>query len=208
VSAPELRASDADRERVVNALREHTAAGRLTLEEFAERMGRAYEARTVAELDELGRDLPVHASPAQAERKPTHFTVAVFSSTQRTGRLCLARTTRAVAVFGNVDLDLRRAELTGSVASVTAFLLFGNVDVYVPEGVEVDLGGLTVFGHRREWGSDVPPHVTAPLLRVKVFALFGTADIWRVPASWAGHTFREVIRGMRRGKHRELPPPG
>jgi len=206
VSAPELRASDTDRERVVHALREHTAAGRLTLEEFAERMGQAYEAKTVAELDELGRDLPAHASHAQAERKPTCFTGAVFSSTERTGGLRLPRATRAVAVFGNVDLDLRRAELSGSVASVTAFLLFGNVDVYVPEGVEVDLGGLTVFGHRREWGREIPPHMTAPLLRVKVFALFGTADVWRVPASWVGHTFREVIRGMRGGQHRELPP--
>jgi len=201
VNAPELRASDADREQVVLALREHTAAGRLTLEEFADRMGRAYEAKTVAELEELGRDLPAQTRP---ERKPARFTGAVFSSTERTGRLRLPRHSQALVVFGNVDLDLRRAELSGSVASFTAFLLFGNVDVYVPEGVEVDLGGLTVFGHRREWGSDVPSHVAAPLLRVRIYALFGTADVWRVPASWVGHSFRAVIRGMRRGRHREL----
>ena len=204
MSAPELRASDADRERVVLALREHTAAGRLTLEEFAERMGRAYEAKTVAELDELGRDLP-SAAATVSRRSPTRFTGVVFGSTERTGHLRLPRRSRALVVFGNVDLDLRRAELSGEVASLTAFLVFGNVDVYVPEGVDVDLGGLTVFGHRREWGSDVPSHAAAPLLRVKVYALFGTADVWRVPASWVGHTFREVIRGMQRGKHRELP---
>ncbi len=206
MSAPELRASDADREQVVLALREHTAAGRLTLEEFAERMGRAYEAKTVAELEELGRDLPAPIAATRAQRKATRFTGAVFGSTERTGRLRLPRRSQAVVVFGNVDLDLRRAELSGSVASFSAFLLFGNVDVYVPEGVEVDLGGVTVFGHRREWGRDVPSHATAPLLRVRIYALFGTADVWRVPASWVGHTFREVIRGMRRGKHRELPP--
>jgi hypothetical protein len=205
VSAPELRASDADRDQAVIALREHTAAGRLTLEEFADRMGRAYEAKTVAELEELGRDLPAPAA-TRPQRKATRFTGAVFGSTERTGHLRLPGSTLAVVVFGNVDLDLRRAELSGDVASVTAFLLFGNIDVYVPEGVEVDVGGLTVFGHRREWGRDVPSHAAAPLLRVKVFALFGTADVWRVPASWVGHTFREVIRGMRRGKHRELPP--
>jgi Domain of unknown function (DUF1707) len=203
VSAPELRASDADRERVVIALREHTVAGRLTLEEFADRMGRAYEAKAIAELDELGRDLP---APATASRRsPTRFTGVVFGSAERTGRLRLPRRSRALVVFGDVDLDLRRAELSGDVASFSAFLLFGNIDVYVPERVEVDLGGLTVFGHRREWGSDVPSHAAAPLLRVKVYALFGTADVWRVPASWVGHTFGEVIRGMRRGKHRELP---
>jgi len=205
VSVPELRASDADRERAVVALREHTVAGRLTLEEFAERMARAYEAKTVAELDELGRDLPAHTAHPRPDRKAARFTGALFSSTERTGRLRLAGSSRAVVVFGNVDLDLRRAELSGSVASFTAFLLFGNVDVYVPEGVDVDLGGVMVFGHRREWGSDAPSHPAAPLLRVKIYALFGTADVWRVPASWVGHTFREVIRGMQRGKHRELP---
>ena len=188
------------------ALREHTAAGRLTLEEFADRMGRAYEAKTVAELEDLGRDLPSPVAVTQPQRKPTRFTGAVFASTERTGRLRLPRRSFALAVFGNVDLDLRRAELSASVASFTSFLLFGNVDVYVPEGVEVDLGGLTVFGHRRESGSHVPSHAAAPLLRVKVYALFGTADVWRVPASWAGHTFREVIRGLRRSKHRELSP--
>jgi hypothetical protein len=68
----------------------------------------------------------------------------------------------------------------------------------VPEGIEVDLGGLSIFGHRREWGRDAPAHPGTPLLRIKVFSLFGTSDVWRAPASWAGRTFREVIRGIRR----------
>jgi hypothetical protein len=54
-----LRASDADRERVVSELNEHVVAGRLSDEEFEERAERAYAARTTAELDALRRDLPV-----------------------------------------------------------------------------------------------------------------------------------------------------
>jgi hypothetical protein len=55
---PRIRASDADRDRVAALLREHHAAGRLTAEEFHDRMDKALEARTLAELDELLADLP------------------------------------------------------------------------------------------------------------------------------------------------------
>jgi uncharacterized membrane protein len=56
---PSLRASDADRERVVEILRQHTAEGRITAEEFEERMTAAYGARTMGALAELTTDLPV-----------------------------------------------------------------------------------------------------------------------------------------------------
>jgi hypothetical protein len=55
---PGLRASDADRERLVDELEQHTIAGRLTTEEFEQRTQQAYEARTMGELDALHRDLP------------------------------------------------------------------------------------------------------------------------------------------------------
>ena len=56
---PRIRASDADRDRVTALLREHHAAGRLTAEEFGERMDAALDAKTLGELDELLTDLPV-----------------------------------------------------------------------------------------------------------------------------------------------------
>jgi hypothetical protein len=55
---PKIRASDDDRERAVSLLREHHAAGRLTVEEFNERMDKAYAAKTLGEIDELMADLP------------------------------------------------------------------------------------------------------------------------------------------------------
>lgn len=67
--APALRASDAERERTATLLRDHAGAGRLTPEELDERLGVAYAARTVAELDALLRDLP--APEAAAARAPS-----------------------------------------------------------------------------------------------------------------------------------------
>jgi hypothetical protein len=57
-SDPRLRASDADRERTVQLLREHHAEGRLDMEEFHERLNAAYAAKTIGDLDEILADLP------------------------------------------------------------------------------------------------------------------------------------------------------
>ena len=54
-----MRAGDADRERLVEQFREQHAAGRLTLDEFDERMPGAYAAKTYGELRTLTRTLPV-----------------------------------------------------------------------------------------------------------------------------------------------------
>ena len=56
---PRIRASDDDRERTAALLREHHAAGRLTIEEFNERLDKTYAAKTLGDLDELMSDLPV-----------------------------------------------------------------------------------------------------------------------------------------------------
>jgi Domain of unknown function (DUF1707) len=63
-----IRASDSDREGVVEILRQAYAEGRLDLAEFDERTTAAYAARTWAQLHELTRDLPVGAEPGAGLR--------------------------------------------------------------------------------------------------------------------------------------------
>lgn len=63
----ELRASDADRDRVADELRHQTGAGRLTPDEAGERIARAHNARTVADLEQLTHDLP---DPVPHEASP------------------------------------------------------------------------------------------------------------------------------------------
>jgi len=57
-SDPRIRATDADRDRTAALLREHHAAGRLTAEEFNERLDKTYAAKTLDDLDQLLSDLP------------------------------------------------------------------------------------------------------------------------------------------------------
>jgi hypothetical protein len=79
---PHLRAADTDRAAVATVLGEHMSAGRLTLDEFDERLSRAYAARTFGELDELTADLPAVSStrapepvrPQQATPEPAPTT--------------------------------------------------------------------------------------------------------------------------------------
>jgi class 3 adenylate cyclase len=198
---PALRASDADRERTVVALREHCAAGRLTLEEFADRMASAYTARTTEDLHGVLAGLP---SPSPADRRrPKRLTMAVFGRFIRRGRWRVPRRTVVVSVLGDVDLDLRDADVGRDVVTVVVVALFGNVDVYVPEGVEVDTGGLVLGGHRREWGREPEPGREGPLIRVSVLTLLGTVDVWRVPPGTTGG-YREIIRSIRDARQ-ELP---
>ena len=203
-----MRASDGEREQTVELLRAHAADGRLTVEEFSERVDEAYAARTRAELDALVGDLPSHpravVGSAPAERRaPKRFTGVAFGSVERRGRWRLGHSARLAVVFGDADIDLRAAELDAPTVTITALLVFGNVDFYVENGADIDLGGLTVFGHRREHGDAAAPAAGTPLVRIRVYSLFGTSDVWYVKRDATG-SFRELIKSVRtRGRTAE-----
>jgi uncharacterized protein DUF1707 len=201
---PAVRASDEERDRTVADLQSHVVAGRLTLDEFAQRLDTVYEARTRAELEALTRDMPTETeeTAARGRRRPKHFTGVAFGSVERRGRWRLPRFASLAVLFGDADVDLRKAEIHGQTVTITTLILFGNADFYVPRSVDIDLGGFTVFGHRREHGDDSEPSPQAPLVRIRVFSLFGTSDVWRIPPGMSG-SYRELIRSIR--KRGQLP---
>jgi hypothetical protein len=196
---PAVRASDAEREQTVAALRAHAVEGRLTLEEFAQRLDTAYEARTRTELDALTQDLPADAQELapRGRHRAKRLTGVAFGSVERRGRWRVPRFAGLAVLFGDADIDLRTAEIQGETVTITAVLLFGNADFYVPRSVDVSLGGFTIFGHRREHGGDAEPAPQAPLVRIRVFSLFGTSDVWRIPPGMSG-SYRELIRSIRK----------
>ena len=205
-TTPALRAGDADREQTVARLREHAVEGRLSLEEFTDRMSTAYLAGTKNQLDELLSDLPSGGTAPVSRRKPTRFVFSVLGSSEREGRIRLKRRVTCLICFGNVDLDLRQARLEQDVITIVALGMFGAIDVYVPEGVEIDLHGFALGGHKRARGNDPPPRPGTPLVRVFAISVFAGIDVWRVPLAWTQRTWREVIRGIRSGSHKELEP--
>src|SRR5690606_15572734 len=83
---PEIRASDAEREEVVQRLAEHAVTGRLTLAELEERTTRAYAATTRTELAKLTADLPATVAQPEQRRKPTRWVLSVMGGAEKRGR--------------------------------------------------------------------------------------------------------------------------
>jgi len=202
--AVDERVSDSEREQAVTALKDDLLSGRLTLEEFSERVEQAYGAVVQADLEQVRSGLPETAElpTARPKRRATRFTGALLAHVVKRGRLNLRRWTVAGGVLCDVDLDLRKAEIHGQRTALTVLVGLGNVDVYVPENVTVTVSGLSVGGHRREWGEDVE-RPQSPEISVRVIALFGTVDVWRVPADMPGD-YGEITRRLQ-ARQRELP---
>ena len=206
MSKLELRVSDADRDQAVVTLREAHVEGRLTLAEFSERAGLAYAARGRAELEQVTADLPAAAPPSR--KRPRRLTFAIFAGPTLRGRWRAARRMLVVTIFGGADLDLRNARLDGGGLTIFSLSLFGGTDFYVPQGIEVDLIGLGLFGHNDENGTEGEIHPGSPLVRIITVSLFAGTDVWHVPPG-AGDKLRDMISATRRGVGGppQLPPP-
>lgn len=157
----ELRASDADRDRIADLLRDALAEGRLTADEHAERVEGVLSAKTVGELEVFIQDLPAahqhRATPsyAPAPNRPTEGAipaeadenvVAVFSAAMRKGRWRAGRRMHAYAVFGSVEIDLSEAIFEYQQVVIKAISVFGSVEVRVPENVSLRGTGGGVLG--------------------------------------------------------------
>ena len=106
-----MRASSADRERAVDVLKAGFAEGRLTQDEYNDRMGRAYAARTYGELATLTADLPAGASPLPAWPVP-----AYQPPPSGTNSMAIASMVLGVAEFFTAGLTAIPAVVCGHIA--------------------------------------------------------------------------------------------
>jgi class 3 adenylate cyclase len=175
------RVADADRDRTVMLLREHVVEGRLTLDEFSERVGLALQATTRGDLDAVMADLPVAQArvPEQSQgvRKGRRWHIAVMSGHSTKGRWRIGEKTTAVAVMGGCDMDLRRAEIEGPEVEITAVAFWGGVEVTVPEGFDVELRGFSFMGGRSLRLRDVPIIPGSPRIVIRGFAVMGGIEV-------------------------------
>ena len=200
------RVADADRERTITALREHVVEGRLTLDEFSERMGAALQARTRGELDAVMADLPDLSSSAGSglmvattgsPRKQRRWHVAIMSGHSTKGRWRIGGKTNAVAIMGGCDMDLRQAEIEGPEVEITAFSFWGGIKIIVPEGFDVDLRGFSFMGGRSLRLKDVPIVPGSPRIVIRGFAVMGGIDVKSRPnrsARQLGSSVSDMLR--------------
>ena len=183
------RASDRERDTVVQRVQQAFAEGRLDDAEFDERMRAALVARTHADLDALLADLPADLpatrsglAPAASGRGPGRLAVALKSSVRRGGRWRVPERYTAVVYKGDGWLDLRAAELSGPVTTFLAVAYKSTVTILVPPSVRVEMTG---FGVTQGLAEDDDPGyrlpADAPVIHVRGIAYKGAVEITTRP---------------------------
>jgi hypothetical protein len=173
-----ILAGNVEREAATQRLQAAFADHRLDDDEFDDRIRRALIARTTSELDELTADLPASAPAlviAGHGRKPGRFAVALKSSISRVGRWTLPGRFFSVVYKGSGLLDLRAAQLTAEVTTITAISYKSRTEIVVPPGVALELGGTGVSAVGDGRAQAALPG--APVVRVKGVAYKGTIEV-------------------------------
>lgn len=216
-SFPPPVALEKTRERVIQQLCEHYAAENLSDDGLEDRLTRAYQAATPAELQALVTDLPTLAQPgaavataagapvARADYVPERqVVVAVMGGAERKGAWTPPSQLTVIAVMGGAELDFREARFGPGVTEVNCLTIMGGVEIVVPPGVHVELNGLAVMGGFGQTGRGAgPADPGAPILRIGGFALMGGVEVdVRYPGEKAGEARkrekleRKEMRGL------------
>jgi hypothetical protein len=197
ISGGNLRASDADRDKVVTVLSTAYAEGRITREEHDERLDAVMRARTFDELVPITNDLvPLQAATPAPAPAPVPATqpagttfeidtsrdsgpdqmIAVFGGVTRKGRWRVPKQCNAFALFGGIDLDLTEATFEATEIEISGFWCFGGLDIKAPAGVQVRDRTAGIFGGTeiKGLGDPIPG---APVITIKGATLFGGVSI-------------------------------
>ncbi|MDG9726082.1 DUF1707 domain-containing protein [Streptomyces sp. DH41] len=183
-----LRASHADRDRVVDILSGAAGDGRLTAEELDERVGAALTARTLGELAALTADLPVVAGEGPvAEAKDVVRIEQEGASTRRGDGWVVPRRMEIRSAWGEVTLDLTRAVIAHDTLHIDLDMRAGALRIVTRPGIVVDTDALVASYAEVKIARAVDTG-TPVVLRVRV-----TGGI-----SWGQVVVRSPRRGFRR----------
>jgi hypothetical protein len=182
-----VRASDAERDATVGRLNQAVGEGRLTMDEFSERVELAYAARTRSDLDPLLRDLPSAAGAVPAttsgtavargsQGKDTRWNISPIGGIRHRGHWRVPRHTVAIGILGGVDVDLSQAELAAPEVVITKVSIIGGVSVRVPQGMRVEVSNFSIIGGRNSnLGGPLAPN--APVLHIRSFSIIGGVNV-------------------------------
>jgi hypothetical protein len=208
-----LRASDADRERVANVLREAAGDGRLTMDELDERLDAVYAAKTYAELEPITHDLPdagatytsvpapaAGGDPARFGGTPTSSgAVAILGGFSRKGDWVVPKEFTAFLLMGGGEIDLRDARFAEREVSIHIVAIMGGCEVIVPEDATVYVSGIGILGafEHTDAGAGSPD---GPVITINGVALLGGVDVKRKPTLESSREARQQRLDARRDR--------
>ena len=177
-----IRASDAERDATVERLSRAAGDGRLTLEEFSQRMEQATAAKTRTELDPLVADLPAEPAAAGALSAPASgpaaWRVSPVGGMQVSGPWRMAHHVIVASIVGGTWLDLSEAQLAAPEVTLTTVSLVGGTRIMVPPGIRVEASGFSLVGGTTVDGGP-EPGPGAPTVYIRAFSLVGGVSIQR-----------------------------
>ena len=182
-ASPGVRASDADRDQVVDVLRAAAGDGRLTADEFDERLEAALSSRTLGELAALTADLtggPGRSGAATAQAKDVFRIDKHGGSLRRYGRWVVPRRLELRSSWCDVMLDFTNAVITCDTLRIDMNVRGGSLILLARPGTVVDAGSLTVRDTYVTVGPSAWPGVPV-ILRVQ---LAGRMCYGQIEARW------------------------
>ncbi|MFJ9635740.1 DUF1707 domain-containing protein [Streptomyces sp. NPDC101178] len=219
-----MRASDAERERIAELLREAVAEGRLDMDEFEQRLDTAYKARTHGELEPLVSDLPASgtavapvgsSAPAPGRGSATDWPARIGSTPtskggfafwggfNRRGRWTVARKFTAFAFWGGGEIDLREADFEDREVVIRCFAIMGGIHVTAPPELNVDVRGVGImggFGEGRNEDGETAPQ--APRVTITGLALMGGVGVERKRTKAERRRLKEAGEAERAARER------
>jgi Domain of unknown function (DUF1707) len=192
-----MRASDADRDRAAEVLREAAAEGRLSMDELNERLDLIYAAKTYAELAPVTADLPATAQEEEARlatgaspfgmgnrfggEPAGTAAVAILGGFVRKGDWVVPPKLSAIAILGGGEIDLRDARFAEHTVTIDAITIMGGIQIIVPEDAHVQVNGIGIMGgfDHSAAGSGSPG---GPRIVINGFAFWGGVAIQRLPS--------------------------
>lgn len=176
-----IRAGDTDRIQVAQLLTDAAATGTLGLNEYEDRLTRAYAAQTYDELDRLSSDLPgamTRGRSGPCRPAPSTLLLAILSGYERRGRWNVPRRLTTFALWGGGVVDMRYADFTSPEVEIRSYSIMGGQTILVPPEVNVDLHGVAVMGtFDQSVNGDGSPG--APRVRISGFSLWGSVGVKR-----------------------------
>ncbi|MDT0615952.1 DUF1707 SHOCT-like domain-containing protein [Streptomyces lancefieldiae] len=170
-SSPGLRASHADRDRVVDVLRVAAGDGRLSVEELDERLEAALSARTMGELTALTADLPLVPAEVGATGTEVRDVVRieqVHSAVERVGRWVVPRRLELAIQWCDVTLDFTDAVITQDTLRIDMDMDGKDLVMVIRPGIVVDTDGLRLVHSKVKHRQAPSGPYTPVVLRVQL----------------------------------------
>ena len=189
--------SPEEQETAVKLLTAAFASDAILVDEFERRVAEVYRAESTTALEAITQDLPSATSegslvptdekasvPATARsggqltRRPRQKVQSVLSSVERSVPGPMPERLDVRAVMGSLEVDLRRAEFPPGVTEIVVEAILGNIEIELPEHVQVEddgdafLGAFSVRGRSRARGGP-----SAPIVRITGRSILANVEI-------------------------------